>query len=120
MTNAEIDRMIEGLNRCFVEEIDDSNCNGCPYDGRRFCYKALRNEIVRALNEARPKKRESRARLPCVCGCKRTSIVYRVGVNEGQYLRCDNCGICSPMSETYIGAVRAWNAMINQMKEVQK
>lgn len=61
-----------------------------------------------------PKKRESRAKLPCPCGRKRLDMWY--GSNGMDYVKCPNCGR-EASGKTEIAAIRAWNEMVRKEKE---
>ena len=57
---------------------------------------------------ATPKKKESRALLPCTCGCKLRERWYGGG---GVELVCKKCGK-NVEGKNEIDAIRNWNAMI--------
>ena len=61
------------------------------------------------LNRCIPKKRESRAKLQCLCGRKQFETWYIA--SGGVEIRCPGCGIAAS-GDSEIAAIRAWNAMI--------
>lgn len=80
-----------------------------------FSGKALMD--LKPAYEKMMKKKESRAKLPCVCGRKRKEIGYGYKKNiDGKWedrvlIRCPNCDR-KVESNSEIGAIRAWNEMI--------
>lgn len=82
-----------------------------------YDYKQLLQDALSLIEQ----KRESRRRLPCVCGCKYPTLWFNATYGTNYY-KCDRCGLKSPESETDIGAIREWNNMIinaeNEVKTV--
>lgn len=63
------------------------------------------------INATIRKPRESRRKLPCMCGCKHIGIW--MGATTYQ-CKCDDCDREGPVTNTEIGAIRAWNDMIKE------
>lgn len=76
-----------------------------------------RLELLLFLEKNKPKAKESRKRLPCVCGRKDVPIWFNVK-RHNFFCRCDNCDKEAIGDRFKIGAIRNWNEMIK--KEAEK
>ena len=118
----DVDAVIKALE-CAIDEdhFGFKNCHSCHYrkdidhlqyvcDGDKCMADAI--ELLKKL---KPKPKESRAMLPCVCGSKRRSRWYGHGM---VFIACarDGCKVSAPGGKTEIEAIRNWNKMIREME----
>lgn len=70
---------------------------------------------VDMLKAQEPKKRESRAMLPCKCGCKRREHWFWCTPDNElcEELRCEKCGF-TVTGKNQIDAIRRWNEAVKR------
>lgn len=103
-------KVIEGLRwilECDLFGFGDNWGNGEPRCDEERAGKYIWDAIE--LLTEKP-KRESRAMLPCKCGCKRREHWY--GSDGYEELRCMNCGF-KVRGKNATDAIRNWNMAIN-------
>lgn len=77
---------------------------------------ASKIDIIRFLEQNRPKRKERKNRLPCTCGCKDIHIWWSTERHEF-FCRCTACDKESVGNKFEIRAIRNWNEMIK--KEIE-
>lgn len=93
-----------------LEECLSASCRGfrtCPYDKEWDAVKAAYD----LLKAHEPKKRESRAMLPCKCGGKQREHWYAPNNELREGLRCKKCGF-TVAGKNQIDAIRRWNEAV--------
>ena len=75
-----------------------------------------KRSILAFLNKYKPKQRESRKMLPCTCGSREITPMFkfRPDINRGFICKCDKCGRQSETFKYEIQAIRNWNEMIKK------
>ena len=73
----------------------------------------LLQTVVELLKAQEPKKRESKAMLPCKCGSKRREHWYSGNPNEAEILKCCRCGfrVCG---NSAMDVIRNWNKAVSE------
>lgn len=66
-----------------------------------------------------PKPRESRAMLPCKCGCNRREHWFAPGNELCEELRCKKCGF-TIAGKNQIDAIRRWNEAVKPKEEEKR
>lgn len=74
------------------------------------------DDILQFLEKNKPKPKESRKKLPCVCGCKAIRSWWHITEHKF-FCQCDNCERQAPGARAEIKAIRNWNEMIEKEKE---
>ena len=69
-------------------------------------------EWLKTLPDARP-KRESKALLPCKCGCKRREHWYGGTKEYDEGLKCMKCGF-TVWGKSEMDAIRKWNEAVRE------
>ena len=105
-------KVVKGLECCKL------GCDyGCPYaDSEGDCTSNLASDALELLKEPEPKKRESRALLPCKCGCKRREHWYMWEGNNSkgvEFLKCMRCGF-EVWGKNATDVIRKWNEAVKQ------
>ena len=59
------------------------------------------------------RKRESRVKLPCRCGCKRREHLYKPGSDTPEGLMCMVCGL-TVWGHSEMDVIRRWNEEVKQ------
>jgi len=112
---ADIEKVIKGFECCkaCTNEEPFAKCDDCPYNevsvSVQECRGVLSSDVLELLKKYKPKKKESRAKLQCLCGRKRLETWCIA--SGGEEIRCPGCGL-SASGKSEIEAIRAWNKMI--------
>lgn len=75
-----------------------------------------KRNILAFLEKYKPKPRESRKKLPCTCGSKEITSMFkfRPDIDRGFLCKCDKCGKQSETFKYEIQAIKNWNEMIKK------
>ena len=102
------ERVIKDLEECL-----SASCRGfrprqsCPYNDDEW---DIMRDALALLKEQKP-KRESKAMLPCKCGCKRREHWYSANPERPEELRCIKCGF-SVVGRDATDVIRQWNKAV--------
>ena len=109
MTDRE--RVIKALEYCAP---GNKPCDGCPMkDNCKGAANGAMAAAIKLLKEQEPKKRESRATLPCKCGCKRRDHLYAHSSAWPVGLKCAKCGF-TVWGDNATDVIRRWNEAVKQ------
>lgn len=108
-----VDDVKEALKCCILRNIspEDYTCVKCPYKYVSNCREALINDALELLSKSSIKPYESRAMLPCVCGCKSREHWY--GCDGSEQLICKRCGK-KVSGISGMDVIRKWNKTIQE------
>ena len=80
----------------------------------RFVRADIIKEAILLLEAQEPKKRESKAMLPCKCGCKRREHWYGGDdPNKREQLKCERCGFTA-YGKNATDVIRNWNKAVRE------
>lgn len=122
MTTKRMIELLEIEHKCMLRKSHgdcDGDCENCDLvQDDMELHEMYINVIDILQNKIKP--RESRAKLPCVCGRKNKETGY--GYKDGKeyvVITCPECGL-SVKGNSEINAIRAWNKMILSAETVEK
>ena len=109
---ADGEKVIRGLE-CCSSMIPYCSTNTCPYyDVQVNCRATLERDALELLKSQEPKKRESKAMLPCKCGCKRREHWFGGDDPEKfEMLKCSHCGFTA-YGKNATDVIRNWNKAV--------
>ena len=103
------EKVIRGLWCCKTY-----NCTECPYLKVNGCIPRLYDHAIAMIREQEPvkPKRESRAMLPCKCGCKRREHWFAPDAEMPEELRCCQCRF-TVRGKNQTDVIRQWNKAVS-------
>ena len=119
---ADREKVIQGLE-CCIADYGTYDCeHDCPYGKTYECISQDREGVslqmlcdaLELLKAQEQKKKESRAMLPCKCGCKRREHWYGGDdPNKREQLKCERCGFTA-YGKNATDVIRNWNKAVSE------
>ena len=105
------EKVLQGLEWCIRKMEGQLVCDECPYDEDFNCLGC--SVVLRqAIALLKKPKRESRAMLPCKCGCKRREHWIAPGAEMPEILKCYQCGF-TVRGKNQTDVIRQWNKAVS-------
>lgn len=104
------EEMVDNLKSAYAILFTATENNvGLSTDETFYCQCSVKDALS-FIEEQKPKKRESRAMLPCTCGGKLREHWYGI---DSESLVCKRCGF-SVIGKNNADVIRRWNEAVKQ------
>ena len=109
------EKAVANLKKAYAVLRGGSEHNAGLSAGSAFSCQCAVKDALALLEEMEKPKRESRAMLPCKCGCKRREHWLSASSEKPEGLKCMKCGF-KVWGTNQTDVIRQWNKAVQEVR----